>query len=246
MKLLLLGTGGYFPNAQRHTACLMLPAVGVVLDAGTGMFRIAQHLVGDELDIYLTHAHLDHVMGLTCLLGVLRQRPMKRITVHALPEKLDAIRTHLYAEPLFPVPPQFELRPLAADIPLADGGRMRWFPLKHPGGSVGFRLDWPGHSMAYVTDTTALPSADYIQHIRSVDLLVHECYFPDSLVQYAEPSGHSFTSAVVDVARRAGVGRLVLVHVDPVATGPDPLGLAAAREIFPGVELARDEQEVEF
>ena len=43
MKLLLLGTSGYHPSEQRQTACLMLPEVGIVLDAGTGFFRVRQH-----------------------------------------------------------------------------------------------------------------------------------------------------------------------------------------------------------
>ena len=71
MKLVLLGTGGYYANDRRHTACLMLPEVGVVLDAGSGMFRIRDYLATDRLDIFLTHAHLDHVIGLTYLIDVL-------------------------------------------------------------------------------------------------------------------------------------------------------------------------------
>ena len=69
MKLLLLGTGGYHPNQRRHTACLMLPEAGIVLDAGTGFFRVRQHVATPSLDILLTHAHLDHVVGLTYLLA---------------------------------------------------------------------------------------------------------------------------------------------------------------------------------
>lgn len=65
MKLVLLGTTGYHPNRRRHTACMFLPEVGVVLDAGTGMFRVRDHLATSHLDIFLTHAHLDHVVGLT-------------------------------------------------------------------------------------------------------------------------------------------------------------------------------------
>ena len=49
MKLLILGSTGYHPNELRHTACFMLPEVGVVLDAGTGMFRVRDHLVTPEL-----------------------------------------------------------------------------------------------------------------------------------------------------------------------------------------------------
>ena len=58
---LFLGTAGYHPSETRHTSCLMLPEVGVVLDAGSGMFRVRDLLTTKTLDIFLSHAHLDHV-----------------------------------------------------------------------------------------------------------------------------------------------------------------------------------------
>src|SRR4029079_10987383 len=82
MKLILLGTGGYFPTTRRHTACLMLPDVGVVLDAGSGMCGIAGHLATEQLDIFLTHAHLDHVLGLTYLVNLIPPHVLARTTVH--------------------------------------------------------------------------------------------------------------------------------------------------------------------
>ena len=44
MKLVMLGTTGYHPNDIRQTACYALPEIGVVLDAGTGMFRLREHI----------------------------------------------------------------------------------------------------------------------------------------------------------------------------------------------------------
>ena len=57
MKLIFLGTGGYHPNERRQTACLLMPEIGVVLDAGTGFFRVQPRLQTRELDVFLTHAH---------------------------------------------------------------------------------------------------------------------------------------------------------------------------------------------
>jgi ribonuclease BN (tRNA processing enzyme) len=246
MKLILLGTTGYHPNDHRHTACLMLPEPGIVLDAGTAMFRVRDYLCTPGLDIFLTHAHLDHVVGLTYLLDVVRDKPLARVTVHAAADKLAAIEQHLLARALFPVKLPCEFRRLDAVVPLAEQGRLSHFPLDHPGGAIGFRLDWPGHSMAYVTDTTASPEAGYAAAIRGVDLLVHECNFPDSQAELAARSGHSTTTPVAQLARRAGVGQLVLVHIDPLATGDDPLKIEAARGIFARTTLAQDLMEVEF
>jgi ribonuclease BN (tRNA processing enzyme) len=100
--------------------------------------------------------------------------------------------------------------------------------------------------MAYVTDTTARLDADYVPKIHGVDLLVHECYFRDDEAPWAGKTGHSCITPVVQVARQAGVGRLILVHVNPLALAADPLGLDVARAIFPCTELGCDLMEVEF
>jgi ribonuclease BN (tRNA processing enzyme) len=132
-------------------------------------------------------------------------------------------------------------------MPITVGGAMlRHFPLAHPGGSTGFRLDWPDRSLAYITDTTARANAQYIEQIRGVDLLVHECNFPDAQQQWAERTGHSFATAVAQVAAAAGVGRLLLVHLDARSQSPDPIGLDQIRKSFPETELGEDGMVVEF
>jgi ribonuclease BN (tRNA processing enzyme) len=246
MKLVLLGSTGYHPNERRHTACMFLPEIGVVLDAGTGMFRLRERLQTSHLDIFLTHAHLDHVAGLTFLLGILHGKSMDRVTIHADSQKLQAVERHLFAEELFPVPPKYDFRVIQQATPLPRGGRLTHFPLKHPGGSLGFRLDWADRSLAYVTDTTATPDADYVEKIRGVNLLLHECYFPDGNEELALRTGHSCTSAVAAVAKRAEVGRLVLVHVAPHSSEYDPIGLPTARAIFPATEIGDDNLEIDF
>lgn len=245
MKLLLLGTTGYHPNDRRHTACFMLPSSGVVFDAGTGFFRVGEHLAGEQLDVFLTHAHLDHVVGLTFLWDVTAGRAIQ-VRVHAEREKLAVIDRHLFALEMFPAKPPLRYVPLAGPVELADGGRLTWFPVDHPGGAVGYRVDWPDRSLAYVTDTTAEAGAAYVDRIRGVDLLIHECNFADGNEEFARKTGHSCTTPVAQVAAAAQVQRLVLVHVDPRDPGDDPVGLAAARRIFPATELGSDRQAIEF
>ena len=246
MKLLLLGTTGYHPNDRRQTACLMLPELGVVLDAGSAMYRVREHLTTDTLDIFLTHAHLDHVVGLTYMFDVLHGHQMQRVTVHGEQAKLDAVRQHLFSELLFPVEPPFQMQTVKKSFPLTDGGSLTHFPLRHPGNSIGFRLDWPDRSMAYVSDTVASKTADYVEKIRGVDLLIHECYFGDDMPDQAELTGHSCLTPVAEVAAAAEVGRLVLVHINPLLDSDDQIDLATARKIFPKTEIGVDRMELEF
>ncbi|MDZ7620144.1 MAG: MBL fold metallo-hydrolase [Patescibacteria group bacterium] len=248
MKLILLGTAGYHPSERRHTSCAILPEVGLMLDAGTGMFRAPRYLATDVLDIFLTHVHLDHVIGLTYLFNTLSQTQLKTVRVHGQAEKLRALEEHLFSEHLFPKRPPYEAVPLpdSGEVALSGGGRLTSFPLDHPGGAVGFRLDWPGHSMAYITDTWGEPDAAYAPRIQGVDLLVHECFFRDEQAEWSRMTGHTHATPVAELARHVQAKRLVLIHINPLAEGDDPIGLASARSIFPAMQVGEDGLEVEF
>lgn len=244
MRIHFLGTGGYHPNERRHTACVMLPEIGVVFDAGTSVFRLPKRLQTENLDIFLSHAHLDHIAGLTFLLVPMLNGQIGTVRLWGTGKTLDAVREHLLAEAVFPLPPQFEYVKLPSRASVPGGGTITHVPLDHPGGSTGYRLDLPDRSLAYITDTLA--DRSYLGFIRGVDLLIHECYFPDEDAAAARESGHSHTTPVVELARDAGVSRLLLVHIDPQREEDDPIGLDAARRIFPATEIAEDLMTVEI
>ncbi|HTI50054.1 MAG TPA: MBL fold metallo-hydrolase [Planctomycetaceae bacterium] len=244
MRLHFLGTGGYHPNERRHTACLMLPEEGVVFDAGTSFFRVADRIATRELHIFLTHSHLDHIAGLTYFIVPILSGRIDRAVVYSTPEYLAAVQTHLFSQPVFPVNPGYEFRPLEERVALPGGGVLTHCLLNHPGGALGFRADWPGKSLAYITDTVA--DGSYTQFVKGVDVLVHECNFSDDGAAWAAKTGHSHTSAAARTARDAGAKRLLLTHFDPQHPEDDPIGLRAARAIFPATELAEDHMEIEF
>jgi ribonuclease Z len=246
MKLVLLGTTGYHPNDRRQTACFMLPELGVVFDAGTGFYRVGDYLQTDAVDIFLTHVHLDHSIGLTYTFDLRYVHALKRVTAYVEPSKLIALREHLLAPLLFPVAPPVDLEPLPPEVTLRDGSRLTHFPLRHPGGSVGFRIDWPDRSLAYVTDTVAAEDADYVKHLRGVDLLIHECYFNDEHADQAELTGHSCITPVAEVAAAANVGRLILVHINPLFDDDAQVDLAIARKIFKNTDVGVDRIEIDF
>ncbi len=247
MQLHCLGTTGYHPSADRQTACYCVPEAGLVLDAGSGIFRLPPLLQTDSIDLLLSHAHLDHVVGLTYFFDILYQHSLEEVRIWGAPEKLAAIRRHLFDEALFPLEPPFRWCPIEQDtFPLVGGGTVRPFALSHPGGALGYRIDWPSTSLAYVTDTVADPAAGYVQTIRGSQLLLHECYFRDAQSDWAKKTGHSWTSQAAGVAAAAEVDRLLLIHINPLETDPDPVGIETARAIHPATDVAHDGMVVPF
>ena len=244
MRLVFLGTGGYHPTENRHTACLFVPEAGLVFDAGTGLFRVFPRLMTRELDIFVTHSHLDHIMGLPGCHVPLKLGHLDKVRVHGTAQSLEAIKQHLFALPLFPVKTLLEYHQLGDSVSVGNAGELTYSPLEHPGGSTAYKVVWPGFSLAYVTDTFA--SNAYIDFIRDVDLLVHESNFDDEMPELAKQTGHSYAHAVTTLAKSANVKRLILTHFDPYANPQSPINLARACETFSPTELATDLMTVDF
>lgn len=236
----------------------MLAEDGIVLDAGTGAYRLASLIQTDSIDILLSHAHLDHIAGLTFLLDVFFQRPVRQARVWGEASKLQAIRDHLFHEAIFPVPLKVNWMPIDAHKSFNIGvgsfqpGRppvhVDWIPQDHPGGSVGYRLKWsePAKTLIYATDTTGDQSESTRQWMEHADLLMHECYFCDHEQEWALKTGHCWTSRAAQIARNAKVKKLLLTHINPLATGDDPVEIEKAVKLFPATYIAKDFDVIEF
>ncbi len=225
----------------------------MVLDAGTGIFRLVEHLLREpkqSLTILLSHAHLDHVVGLTFLVDALAVTELEHVRLVGTQDKLDVVRQQLYHPLLFPVAPSnMEFVPLdgEAGIQQIDQTEVQWFPLEHPGGSIGFLISSGDKRLAYVTDTVARPTSDYVRRIQRPDLLLHECYFfSEEHRALAEKTGHSWLSAVTDVVRRTEARRTALIHVNPLAEILKTEMSLGADEQKLNMFVANDEMVIDF
>lgn len=219
----------------------MIPEHGIIFDAGTGLFRARDLICTNTIDIFMSHVHLDHSVGLTFLYDVLWDKNVDRVTVHLDGSKIPAVEEALYHKDLFPVGPNYELKALdKGAVEIAGGISVSHCSLEHPGGSIGYRLQHPDGSLAYITDTIARQDADYIEFIAGVDVLIHECYFPDGWEDRAELTGHSCLTPVANVAAAAKAKQTYLVHINPLNGSDEPLDLNSVKEIYSDLTVAED------
>jgi len=254
MIIKCFGTAGYHPSEDRHTSCYYIPELSLLLDAGTGIFRLTAELLAEpreSVDIWLSHAHLDHVVGLTFLLDTMAVTTLKRVRVFGEAAKLQAIRERIYHDLIFPVEPAMEFIELPdSSSPFLVSGQsdyvVQWLPLEHPGGAVGYVIEYAGKRLAYITDTTAYPNSSYIPALCDLDLLMHECNFGDQHEALAKKTGHSWQSAVMGLVEECRPRQTQLIHLNPLG---EMLGIAlrlSPDQTNLGMHLAKDCDVIEF
>jgi ribonuclease Z len=144
LSVAFLGTGGAVPSARRSTASVLVSRGGerLLFDCGEGTQRQMQRSLGlvqvDE--IYLTHFHADHFLGLPGLLKTYdlteRQTPL---TVYGPPGLEDLFRTlgRLVGRLKFKLD-LVELEPGDA-VPIEEA-EVRAFPVEHSVRACGYAL----------------------------------------------------------------------------------------------------------
>jgi ribonuclease Z len=144
LSVVFLGTGGSVPTARRATACLLVRIGGerILFDCGEGAQRQMQRSTGlvqiDE--IYLTHYHADHYLGLPGLLKTYdlqdRQRPLRIIGPRGL-HGLFSVLGRIFGKLSYDV----ELVELAeGEAVRHEGHEIRPFPVEHRMRAFGYAL----------------------------------------------------------------------------------------------------------
>lgn len=257
MDVTLLGTNGWMPRGSRETTCFAVRSGRTLLlfDAGTGLRRLLdpEHeglLEGvGEIQLFLSHYHLDHVCGLAYLSGVL---PARTIVLRPPPEALTGVDPRaavsaLVRRPYNPVDlgdmPNVRVEPTAAGENEVAGHTLRVRRQQHSDTSVSFRLD---DELVIATDTQVDPAA--VAFAEGAGLWLHEAWYWAGDPALSGPGGlppgyaaHSEATGVAGLAAEAGVGRLILVHLNPLAGEAAHLPMRdAARSVFAHTDLVED------
>jgi ribonuclease BN (tRNA processing enzyme) len=255
MELIILGSGTAVPSLRRGAPGYLLLAGGdrVVLEAGCGtMARLLKTGVRhDEVShILCSHNHLDHTGELASWLFASRIAASARTAplmiagsagFMAMLASLRALYGHWLDAPTYAL----TLVTLSAGgsgtgdgpggpVVSMGGWSVQAFSVSHIESSLAYRItDDRGRVLAFTGDTDLCESV--IEMARGADLLLIEASCPDG----QKIEGHLTPSEAGQIARRAGVGRVVLTHFYPACDQADMLG--QLRRTFEGEAVVAED-----
>ena len=248
------GTRGSIPSPGRstvryggNTPCVEVRTTGgwlVILDAGTGIRELGRTLIeranGSPIhgDIFLTHAHWDHIQGIPFFAPIFQRG--NHFTIwgsKTLETNIDRVVRDQMSPVVFPV--TFEELDATIDFrTLAEGERstgtgyeVTAMEVRHPGGALAYRFVEPRTkpaALVYVSDNE-LGNADkygtpngwrerFVEFVRGAKVLVHDTTYTTEEYDHHRGWGHSTYRDGVELALQAGVGTLVLFHHEPRRT----------------------------
>jgi len=232
-------SGAEFLRTGGNTSCVALRARDalrphLVLDAGTGLQRLAREFAGEAFvgTILLTHLHWDHVQGLPFFAPADRADARTTLWMPAQDESRSgagedarAVLARALSPPHFPISPdglcgEWSFRALAEGEHTIESLSIVAREIPHKGGrTFGYRVSDGITTIAYLPDHGPVagvsPSGAAVELARGVDVLVHGGQFLASEQEIATAYGHATVDDALQLAQIAQIRTLILTHHSP-------------------------------
>lgn len=224
MKFRVLGCSGGIGARARTTSFIV--DEDILIDAGTGV----EDLSIDELaridHVFLTHSHLDHIAALPLLVDSVGGMRSKPLVVHALPETIVALRTHIFNWTIWPdftEIPHYE-RPWMVFEPLSvgavvevDGRHVRSLPASHTVPALAFHLYTNNGAIVFSGDTG--PNDEFWRQVNGVQklrYLIIETAFSNREQDLAVTARHLFPIQLgEELAKLQRETEILITHLKP-------------------------------
>lgn len=231
MLIRVLGCSGSIAAGSRTTSFLV--DTDLLIDAGTGVGDLSLEEMCAVESIFITHSHLDHILSIGLLADSVtrRRRAAQRppIKVHALPETLAALRTHIFNGVIWPDFTRLPdpVAPVMAFVPVELGETVQagdhWvevLPAAHTVPAVGYAV-WRGTprsapAWVYSGDTGPNPALWLRLSNLEVGALVIETAFRDDEHELADISRHLCPAQLgVELANLVRPTDVYITHIKP-------------------------------
>jgi phosphoribosyl 1,2-cyclic phosphodiesterase len=257
-------SGMPFQHYGGNTVCVEMRCGEHVLlfDAGSGIppagFAFKNEGIR-EINLFFSHSHYDHIIGLPYFKPLYDlESTVKVWSGHLYGQMTTCQMVHEFMRPpWFPVGPGIcranlaygDFRPGDVLTPYPDT-IIKTGNLNHPGGAVGYRVEWGGRVVAMITDTEHVPGVldpEVLALIENADLFLYDsCYTDDEMATF-KGFGHSSWQQAIRLAKAANAKSVAFMHHAPWRTDADinEIGRQAALE-FPNAFAAYDGQTIQF
>ncbi|MFC1815255.1 response regulator [Thermodesulfobacteriota bacterium] len=213
-----------------------------IFDSGTGIKALSNHLIAEkraplEATIFISHPHWDHINALPFFDPLYRQGNEIEICG---PSHDDITMKQMISGQMDGVHFPIKIKEFSASVSFRDlkegtikidGITIKTMLLNHPGSCLGYRVEYKGRSICYVTDNELYPDTSqfynrfYLQRlddfVQGTDALITDATYKDEEYEAKIGWGHSAIRQVVDLADRARVKTLYLFHHDLDQTDAD-------------------------
>ncbi|PBB99255.1 MBL fold metallo-hydrolase [Mesorhizobium sp. WSM3862] len=257
-------SGPEFSRYGGNTSCIEMRCGKHMLlfDAGSGLGLAGRAFRASgvtDFELFFTHCHYDHIIGLPAFKPIYDRSVKVRLWSGHLAGRMTTRQMvdEFMRPPWFPA----KLDICKASIDCRDfvsgdvlrpreGVVVRTGSLNHPGGCIGYRVEWGGRIVAVITDTEHDPGTldqAVLDLIEDADLVIYDCTYTEDEMEDRRGNGHSTWQQGVKLCEAAGARGLGLFHHDPTRTDEqlDEIEkLAKAR--FAGAFAARDGQTLKF
>lgn len=224
MQIKVLGCSGGVGPGLRTTSLLVDDRI--LVDAGTGACDLDLDAMARLSDVFLTHSHLDHVVGAAFIADNRFARRAPAFNVRATTETLTALRTHMFNWVLWPDFTQLLCRdqamldflPLEVGAPVAVNGlQVTAFAVLHTVPAVGYALSDATGCFAFTGDTYADDAMwSALNALPRLDQLMIEIAYADEEEEVGYLSKHlTPTRLGQELGKLRHRPRLLLSHPKP-------------------------------
>lgn len=225
-------------TAGGNTACVEIQAGGetFIIDAGSGLRELSHELMKGPcshgqgvLHLFISHLHWDHIQGFPFFTPALI--PGNQIFIYGIHDVQAALEKQ-QSPPNWPISLSF-MRATLEFISLQVGQALSIGPVRidtiqntHPNDSYSYRFQDQYSTLVYASDVEfkeldKVALRPFIDFVRRADALIFDAQYTLKEVWQKQDWGHSSAMIGVDLARAAGVKRLLLFHHDPGCSDAD-------------------------